>query len=64
MKKKNKMTRAQFIKMCSCIDNGENVPKNILEKLFDCIIVNEIETGWETDIVTFFNPSCYSLPAF
>eukprot|EP00943_MAST-04B_sp_MAST-4B-sp1_P005483 g5483.t1 len=58
VKKKNKMTRAQFIKMCSGIDNGENVPKNILEKLFDCIMEKEIETGWETDIVTFFNPSC------
>ena len=58
VKKKNKMTKTQFIKMCSGIDKGDDVPKATLEMLFDNIMDNEIETGWETDIVTFFNPSC------
>ena len=43
--------------MCSGIER-RRCSEDTLQKLYDNIMANEIVTGWETDIVTFFNPSC------
>ena len=58
VKKKNKMTKVQFVKMNRGIDGGKDVDRALLEGIYDSISREQIQTGWETGVVTFFNPTC------
>ena len=54
VKKKNKMTKVQFVKMNRGIDGGKDVDRALLEGIYDSISREQIQTGWETGVVTFF----------
>ena len=58
VKKKNKMKKEQFVKMNRGIDGGKDVPRDLLESIYGSIVKKQIQTGWETGVVTFFNPTC------
>ncbi|KAJ3431355.1 cytohesin 4a-related [Anaeramoeba flamelloides] len=55
----NKMTKQQFFLNCGGIDDGKDLPEEILSEIYDRIVSQEIKvktSGGQEETITFINP--------